>query len=612
MLRYIVLAWNASDPAKSRIAAELSRRLRARPSGWRVDLDVVGLTVFTIANGNTIEQPYLLARQRGVILGKLFERSYAAGDMPANIQFSGDISETIVETKCRHLLENYWGRYVAFVRQPETHTLWALRDPSGHMPCLTTVMRGIDVYFSRIADCNLLGPTQFTINSKYVLGYTLYGKLLINETGLNEVQEVLPGERIQITVDNSTRSFEWNPLQVAQQNVIEDVSEATIRMREVTRACVHAWATQFPGILLYLSGGLDSSIVLSCLKDVAGKPAVTSLNYYSPGSNTDERRYARIAAEDAKFPLLEWERRSHYSIAPLLDIPLAPWPCWGLKELESGPAERCLAQERHATSVFSGYGGDTLFYCRGELPETIDYVQRRGIGKSLLNVALDAANLHGSCVADVLRKALRYGIFQRPFDIRSLYGLNYQPTLLPHVREQLRRDDSLQHPLFRDRADIPLGKYCHAYGITLGASFAYDPFEHPDDPVDMRPLCSQPLMDLSLQIPVYLLIHGGKDRSIARGAFARDVPHAIINRKTKGGMDEHAKDILGYNLSTARELLLDGFLIREKYLDRESIENSLGGKPTRVKVRSIDIFTYMIVEAWIRSCERLARQDAAA
>lgn len=107
-----------------------------------------------------------------------------------------------------------------------------------------------------------------------------------------------------------TRSLAWDALQVAQSDPIEDGDLAAAQLRRTAKACVQAWAACYRGVLHSLSGGLDSAIVLGCLRDTHNRPAITCLNYHSCGPEADERYFARLAANPADYPLLEWERDS--------------------------------------------------------------------------------------------------------------------------------------------------------------------------------------------------------------------------------------------------------------------------------------------------------------
>ena len=75
-------------------------------------------------------------------------------------------------------------------------------------------------------------------------------------------------------------------------------------------------------------------------------------------------------------------------------------------------------------------------------------------------------------------------------------------------------------------------------------------------------MISQPLLELCLSLPTYLLTHGGQGRALAREAFADRIPAEIARRRSKGGVDEHATAVLQRSLPLAREMLLEGQLIR--------------------------------------------------
>jgi asparagine synthase (glutamine-hydrolysing) len=549
--------------------------------------------------------------RRGVVLGKLFEQGYAAGCVPARVTFDEAATTEIVSSGGAKLLERWWGRYVAFVRDPEKRTSWVLRDPTGDVHCFATNIRGVDVFFNRLADCERLSPPEFSVDWRYV-GVRL--ALQVSEpgkTGITEITEILAGECVELYDGRQSRTFYWNPLRLAVTDVIDDPDEAIEQTRGCVRACVHAWAADRGGILHLLSGGLDSSIVAACLADAPGRPDVTCLNYYSTGSDTDERRYAQVAAASAGFGLIERLRDPDISLAPFFDVPRAPFPCYCFNHLESGPGEERLANELDASVVFYGVGGDWLFYSCGPLPAATDHVYRHGITGALIVKALEAAMLDQISIWHVLPLAIRFGFLKRPWSVESARTKEYRQLVSAEVKEEAKRSGSHVHPLYRSAIGVPPCKLHHAYLITSTTSPHYNPFESAGEPLRLSPLCSQPLMELSLRIPADVLTIGGRDRAIARRAFARDLPSEIVSRKSKGGMEEHAKAIVANNIAIVRELLLDGVLANQGYLDRAGLETVLSRRPSRIESYVAEIFDYIVLEAWCRSWVGARHQAAA-
>ena len=139
----------------------------------------------------------------------------------------------------------------------------------------------------------------------------------------------------------------------------------------------------------------------------------------------------------------------------------------------------------------------------------------------------------------------------------------------------------------------------------------YDPLGSSSNPERVHPLMSQPLVELCLRIPTYILASRGWDRAIARQAFSEDVPREILRRRSKQGMHEDMAGILKRNIDTARELLLDGHLVNERLLDRKSVEVALSGGPTEDGNAAREIFDHLSTEVWLRSWQSPALRTTA-
>jgi asparagine synthase (glutamine-hydrolysing) len=562
MLRYVAFAWNHAEPERRAAAGALLQRILAVTPAWHTAIHQQGLAVCYRTTGD-LDGTYVMHNGTGVVLGSLFERAYEGGAHPRNVSLDESNTAAILATAGRELVSRWWGRYVAFIRSSQERKAWVLRDPTGDINCFSTVIRGVNVFFNRFEDCEQLRPRQFSINWPWVITDLALRTREHGKTGLNEIQEVLAGECVEIQGEQHVRRFYWNPLQIATSEVIQDFERAAAETRHCIRACVHAWASRAGGILELLSGGLHSSIIASCLQDAPDRPEVTFLNYDSPGSDTDDRHFARMVANHSGFELIERPRVSDFSLVPLLALPGTPLPSYCFSHLESGTAELRLARDRQASVVVYGVGGDWLFYLRGHLPAATDYAYRHWVGSKLFGRV---------------------------------------PQLVPAaVKEAAGSRDDYVHPLYRSTRDIPPCKLYHAHLITSSTSPTYNPFDRDTDPVRLSPLCSQPLMELSLRIPADILTLGGRDRAIARRAFSKDVPEAIILGKSTGGMEEHAKAVVRNNMNVVRELLLDGVLVKERLLERAGLELILSGDPARTQSYVAELFDYLSLEAWCRS-----------
>lgn len=604
MLRYMAFAWNESYSAESEIAQQLASRLQLTDRPWTSALLVPGLKVFHAGARIGSSEAIPLPRSAGVILGALFEPCKEDLDAPRRKQvFSAAQTDRILSTGCRSLVTDYWGRYVAFAHDAAQRRTYILRDPSGAMPCLHASFRGIDLYFSSADDCAALGALEGSINWEFIATRVACDNPCTRQTAIKEISAVLPGEQVEIQRGRTTRSFAWNPLQVARSDIIEDADLAARELRRLTKACTHAWASCYRGVLHSLSGGLDSSIVLSCLRDARSRPAITCLNYHSRACNGDERYFARLAANHADCPLLEWERDGAVRLEDMLDMERSAVPGHYLDWLQVSRREARLAREIRAEAIFSGGGGDELFCRTQRFLGAADYLQTRGLNRRFIEVALDAAHLENCSLWHVFRETLKHRRSKAHWNLR-LDALDQRKLVANDVLACLHMSDGMGHPLFESVRDVPPGKLWHAFSLSVPQEY-HDPLGSAAHPERIQPLLSQPLMELCLRIPTYILASKGWDRAIARQAFSEDVPREILRRRSKQGMREGMADILKRNIAAARELLMDGHLVSERLLDRGSVEAALAGGPAADSAAAREIFDHLSTEIWLRSWKSL-------
>ena len=624
MYRYFVIVWHPSDPSQSAAARALSGRLQAASTQWCGRIARPGLLAFDSERRESSSEAHVLPGGAGVLFGKVFARVNAfaspqdlarAGPRsrgaPAN-EATASVDLLRVAKACgegpRTLTERIWGRYVAVFDDPAG--AWVLRDPSGALPCFTTCYRGAHVFFSDFEDCLALGLLSFTVNWDLVAAMVANSALHVRETGLREVSELLPGECARVLPEGLGRAFAWHPLDVASQEPIEDVRVATQLVHDTTHDCMQAWAGCYDGVLHSLSGGLDSSIVAACLASDRGSVPFTCLNYYAAGPEEDERRYARIVATHLSAPLIERELTADIALHDILGVRHTPRPGFYFAALPRQRLEAQLAGVLHADAIFSGGGGDALFYqARADLA-VVDAIHRHGLGSQVWQAAMDAAQVTGLSVWALLQRALYAAMLNRewdPFD----GAVPHSSLVSAEVVSAARRDPRWRHPWLESAQGVPHGTLWHALSLSVPPGF-YDSFDAPQDPERTYPLLSQPLVELCLRVPTYRLIAGGVDRALARRAFAAELPPQIVQRRSKGGINDLSMRILDANLLFVRETLLDGHLVREGILDRARLERTLSGRPDPRSLEYNEILhDHLSIEAWLRRGNGLKARAAA-
>jgi asparagine synthase (glutamine-hydrolysing) len=601
--RYIAMLWDPSNRQAELAAHAWTDRVRVSATQWSRVMESPGVALFHAGRGIGPDDACLLPREAGAVLGTLFSRGSDGEASTRATTFDEPEAARIVSGGGKRLLEKFWGRYVAVVRAKETAAVWVIRDPSGSLPCWYTEHDGIAVICSDIEDCRDLGFLAFTVNWDYITGHVAHATLQVRDTALNEVSEIQPGERLCFRAGAVTRGMVWNPIEIARTAPLESPEEATTLLRAATLDCVHAWAACYDAIVHNLSGGLDSSIVLSCLRSAPSRPRLTCLNYFGRGPNEDERRYARLMAQHVSVDLVEQEGDpTSVRLEELHHIRHSPRPWFYLYELQHSHFEASLAAKHGASALFTGAGGDSVFYqARGDLALS-DFVLDHGLGRGLLATAVDAARVSRQSIWPLLWQAVRQRVWPPKWDPIAMAKPFQRTIVTPAVVEAAKRNRRLSHPWLtpENTVGVPPGTLWHIMSLSMPPAY-YGSFRWSADLERILPLLGQPLVELCLRIPTYHLIDGGHDRALARRAFQSDLPRQIVGRYAKGRADQSLRNILDANLPFVRELLLDGLLVRNGLLDRANLEVYLSRdhSPADFQYNEI-LYEHVSTEAWLR------------
>jgi asparagine synthase (glutamine-hydrolysing) len=617
MFRYLALAWNVDATEQCMAAQLLIDRLAARARSWGRAEQKNGLCVLhpTFRQGSLQILP--LPNERGVLIGASFERLGDVTDEAAAPRFrpTAEQSEQIFASRGRWLVEHTWGNYVAVLRDSAASRTWTIKDPTGSLPCFITSFRGVQVIFGNIADLVETQLFQFTINDRYLRDRVLHGGML-DQCALNEVQTLYRGECVELGQSTPSRVFHWQPLRFREPDIaIEDPAFAARAMRSTVRSCTRTLCGDHQSILHRLSGGLDSSIIAACLADVPARPQLTCYTYFTPGGRSDERPWARLAAGRHQL-----QHEEHAAVADQIPLPkvvsLPPLvePTASMGYLLRNTLEQQIAREHQATAVFCGDGGDSGF-CGDTFAYAVsEYLHRHGLRPHAFRLAARVAALTEESTWTVMMKSLRRW--------RRGAGMEHQRKTLMAVsalvEEELRSSYSntatFPHPWLSDLQAVPW-PLVRRLGTLLTTPEFYNVAPGIDAPEVLAPLYSQPAMELFLRIPVDVHFQDGRERGLARQAFAQDVPAEIIRRNWKDRAPGIVDRLVERHRGFLRELLLDGVLVEARLLNRKAIEEALSERVTKSAIHPGELLRHLDVEVWARSwrsCASDARRRAIA
>lgn len=600
MYQYVTLLWNESNDRESNAARLLEWDIRKRRPSWRVAHACKGLVAFHSGESDGSNRAYALVGDGGLVVGKLFQSKYDVGAAVTDPVFDTWTTNEVVTTGGRYLTDHYWGSYIAFIRDSDLGgRRYVLRGPCGQLPCFSVSHRGVRVYFSRMEDCIQLGLTDFSTDWSFVVKHlACRGGLLLSGTALNEVAQIMPGECEVLTAKGNSRAVYWDPVAIATNEVIENQAQAVSEIKRTTEYCVSAWASAHKTILLLLSGGLDSTIVLNCLANAATNPKVIGLNCATPKAEGDEREFARLAASEAGVELRESVLDPKaVRFEDLESIERSAVPAVYTSDLLHSRRQGTAAAAVGATAVFTGQYGDAVFLQGATEFRTADFVRLHGLKPALLRLAYEEACMRNLTIWSVLRSSVKH--------LWRLPPLTYYSRILEHstlLADNARASVGTRSLLPTTIADfdaVPRGKLSQILKFRIPFGYG-DPFGNTMRPQKIHVLGSQPLLELSFRIPTYVLTANGIGRALVRKAFSGCIPAKIAYRRTKGVCTNLLQETFAANHDYIREQLLDGLLVREGLVDRNALEHCLSDKEEISVSIAGELPVLFSTEAWLQ------------
>jgi asparagine synthase (glutamine-hydrolysing) len=525
--------------------------------------------------------PALPIGNDGCVVGNLFRRFGKAGRLAA--LDASDVRATRA-TAGRYLLRDLWGGWVAAVTLE--HGVRILRDPSATFPCYFTQGPWGLAFGSDAAILVDAGLVDIEIDWQALARHFLGAGMPSRTTCLRGIQELLPGFAIMAQAPQVQQPC-WSPWDHVKRSGEVDA----VRLAGTVARCVEAWAAGRGRLLLSVSGGLDSSIVAACLRRSGSD--VVCLTLYGDDPSGDERIYARALCNHLGLPLIERRYALHdIDIAQPLGREL-PRPTDRTQALAYERAHLAAAAEVDAEGFMTGSGGDSVFGYSQSAAPVVDRWLSGASWRALLATTADVCRQTGCSLADAAVQALRIAFGARAYRVRP------NDLFLDCRLARKLAKAGFDHPwLDAPHGALP-GKAAHIASI-LRIQQSFESTRGQFLP-DFSPLMSQAIMEACLAVPSWDWRAGGRDRSLARKAFADDLPDRILGRRIKGGPGHFAGQILDHFRSTIRDRLVAGHLARHHIVDTVSLDTVLADPRPCSGEQRVRILELLAAEAWIDS-----------
>ncbi|HQR04147.1 MAG: asparagine synthase (glutamine-hydrolyzing) [Proteobacteria bacterium] len=433
------------------------------------------------------------------------------------------------------LLPRLDGMFAFVVWDSFERRLFAARDRLGIKPFMYGAVDGGLVFASTLAPFLALPGFPRRLEPRALRDYLAFQTTLAPQTFLATVKQLPPAHCLRFdAASNCLETARWWSIPRAQE-CRDDRETLLARTDAAIRESVRRQRVADVPLGAFLSGGIDSSLLVRYLAEAGGSPLKTfSLRFAS--AEFDESRHALAVAEafGCEHRVLDAPDIDTEAFAATirdLDQPLAD-PAYVMTHALSR-----LTRE-HVTVAISGDGGDEVF---GGYPRFLDtevrYPQKPG--QALLRRAVEAGLLPGGL--------LRRGLWGQDMLLYRQGELgpwaagrkNMMAYLAPEIRAaaDVPRTLGLWRDLIAElggrmdtatlmRADLWTYLSENCLTKTDRASMAHG--------LEVRvPLLGQPVLDATLSLPAAAHFAGGS-KSLLTGLARRHLPETVWNRPKHG------------------------------------------------------------------------------
>ncbi|HUA25511.1 MAG TPA: asparagine synthase (glutamine-hydrolyzing) [Steroidobacteraceae bacterium] len=531
-----------------------------------------------------------------------------------HLRGTGD-SEVIPHLYQEHglaFLQRLNGMFALALWDSESQRLLLARDRMGIKPLYYSALGG-NVWFASEVKCILAaGGTARAIDPLGVDQLLTFEYTASPTTLFEDVKKLPPGSWLTMCGGKLHQGRFWSLPDVtsgSRSMPVRDVAELTERVRHTLLNAVRRQLASDVPLGAFLSGGIDSSILVAAMKEVSPSPPLTfSIGFGDP--TYSELRFARAVAEHCGTHHHEEILTPDYlSLLPevigQLDQPIADFSVFPTLLV-------ARMARRRVTVALGGDGGDELFggydtYQADRLSaRLLDWQPARlraaaeWLGRSLplgrgkrglanqLRRFLEGARLPPDW------QHLRWMMFLREEQRARLYTREFRAHVtgategLVHAVLEDGGGDRLMAQMRCDlRLYLPEDILAKVDAMSMATS------------LEARvPYLDNEVVDLALAIPSDLKVRGGERKWILKRAFAGALPDSVLERG-KEGFSMPMKHWLAHEWNALmHEVLSPGSLAADGLFDARYVEQLMREHETGAHNHSHLLWGLMVFQLW--------------
>jgi asparagine synthase (glutamine-hydrolysing) len=509
-------------------------------------------------------------------------------------------------------LEKLRGMFSFAIWDKNVRTLLLARDRVGIKP-LYYHLNDTSLVFASEIKAILADPSvDRQIDPELIDRFLTFMYVPGQETLLKGVQKLAPGHYLLVKDGEPVIRQYWDLTftEPFQSKNVEQTEADLLRLLSET-VNLHMIADVPVGVLL--SGGVDSTGVLSLAADQTNKNISTFTVGFSGEEVADERPYAKLAAE--RFGT------QHYEMTITADdfATFLPKYVWHMEEPVCEPPAIALyyvskLAKNHVTVLLSGEGGDEAFAGYSNYRNLV-WLERVKRGGPLVNNAIAGGMSLANSLFNFSRLAkyvplmndrfpdYYYGRTSNPhrttgnglgsvYSTDFLRGVDREFSLEPvrNLQAHVRGHDTLDAMLYIDsKTWLPDDLLIKADKMTMANS------------IELRvPLLDHKVLEFAASLPSKFKLNRLTTKFILKKALSQRIPAEIRNRKKTGFPVPYESWLRTDLKDLVWNVLMDSRTINRGYFRRAAIEKLLRANSNGSNC-SKDIFSLLTLELWQRT-----------
>ena len=524
-------------------------------------------------------------------------------------------TETIV-----HLYEEYGKDCVQHLRGMFGFAIWdernkklfCARDRFGIKPFFYHLDNNRFAFASEIKSILALGDIDQAIDVMALDSYFTYKYITDNRTIFKQIKKLKPAHTLEISFHNKKPKIKieryWDILY--QPNFIKTEAEwCEVLEAEISEAVKLRLVSDVP-LGAFLSGGIDSSIVVALMAGYSSSPINTfSIGFKEKAFN--ELPYAREVAE-------RYETNHHEQIIEPESVSLVPKLAWAYDEPFADTSAiptyyvSKFARE-YVTVVLSGDGGDELFAGYNSYPK-FQNLRKYNVMPDAFNRSFWMA-IHKAMPGSMYGKALSYYLSQQKKHVAAHFAM----WLLPERKKLYKAglwnelDNKMAeqyktHLLQQSATKDYLSKMQELDMRTFMVDDILTKVDRASmlNSLEVRvPILDHKVAELSFQIPSNFKLKGNNKKYILKQAMKKYLPDSIIAHKKQGftvpmklWFNDSLNDYVNDKLHSHNNLL-------SEYLNLDYVQQILADHKKGMRDLNEKIWSLIFLDAWLEQYEKV-------